>query len=145
MDILSNFAETLNDLLFERNLTPETFAKEVCIDRSLVYRYMRKECLPSLTNFIKISDYLNCSTDFLLGLSPTDSCTGFKSAPKFSDSFKKILAENNLTRYALVKKSRFAQQSVDDWYHGKRTPNVENALDIAKYFNCSMDYLLGRE
>ncbi len=145
MDILTNFSENLNELAFDKNLTFEEFAKAVEIDRSVIYKYLRKECLPTLPNLIKIADYFDCSADYLLGLSQTNTNTGFKSAPPFSQRFKELLKSKNLTRYKFLQEIHFARQSVDDWYNGKRYPNIDNTLELAKYFGCSIDYLLGRE
>lgn len=145
MDILTNFSENLNELIFDNGFTPETFAKAVNIDRSVIYKYLRKECLPTLPNLINIADCFKCSVDFLLGLSSTTENTNFKTAPPFSQRFKELLDGKNLTRYKFRQEIHFAKQSVDDWYHGNRFPNIDNTIELAKYFKCSLDYLLGRE
>ena len=145
MDILSNFGETLSELIFEHNLTPEEFSKTVNIDLSVIYRYQRKSCLPSLNNAVAIADYFQCSIDFLFGLSTNNIKTVSKREVNFSKRFQEMLASKNLTRYAFCKKNNFAEQSVDDWYHGKRLPNIQNVILIAKYFDCTIDFLLGRE
>ncbi len=145
MDIMSNFAENLSELIFENNLTPKDFSKAVNIVESVTYRYLRKVCLPSIQSAITIADYFKCSTDFLFGLTANNTKAEYKKAPPFSQRFKELLNKNNLSRYAFYNANNFAKQSIDDWYHGKRTPTVQNAILIAKYFDCTLDYLLGRE
>ncbi|MDE5721792.1 MAG: helix-turn-helix domain-containing protein [Clostridia bacterium] len=145
MDILSNFGETLSELIFDHNLTPEEFSKAVNIDLSVIYRYRRKSCLPSLKNTIIIADYFQCSADFLFGLTANNNKTISKGETNFSQIFRELLESKNLTRYAFCKESNFAEQSVDDWYHGKRLPNIQNLILIAKHFDCTVDFLLGRE
>lgn len=145
MDILSNFAENFFELMFDKHLTPELLSTAVKIDRSLIYRYLRKEILPTLPNAIAIADYFQCSLDFLLGLSPDNPITTYQPAPPFSQRFKEILKEKNLTRYRLYHETNFAKQSIDDWFHGKRIPSLGNVVLLANYFHCSVDYLLGRE
>ena len=56
MDILSNFAESISDLIFDQKLTLEQFADKVGINVSEIYRYKRKERLPSTSNLIKIAN-----------------------------------------------------------------------------------------
>ena len=68
MDILSNFAENLNDLLIENSLNIKTFSIKLNLNLSECYKYLRKEYLPRLANIIKIADYFECSIDYLLGL-----------------------------------------------------------------------------
>ncbi|MDE5942889.1 MAG: helix-turn-helix domain-containing protein [Clostridia bacterium] len=145
MDILTAFSETLSELMLENNLSAETFSKAVKIDRSVIYRYQRRQTLPSLENAIIIADYFNCSLDYLFGRSATNPEVLFKSAPPFSEQFKKLLDENGKTRYRLCRDTHFAEQSIDDWFHGKRLPSLQNIFDLADYFNCSLDYLIGRE
>lgn len=145
MDILSNFSESLSAFISDYHFTPESFSKAIGIDCSVIYKYQRKVILPTLPNLIKIADYFQCSVDFLLGLSPVNPNTKYKSAPPFNICFQKILEEHKLNRYRFLKQIHFAKQSVDDWYNGKRFPTVENAIKIAKHFDCSLDYLLCRE
>ena len=37
------------------------------------------------------------------------------------------------------------ETSVYSWKNGKRVPNLDNLLKLSKFFDCSVDYLLGRE
>lgn len=145
MYIIQNFGERVSELLFEKNLTCEKFSKDVCIDRSVIYRYLRKQSLPSTKNLIAIADYFNCSADFLLGFTSNNLAVTFKPAPPFDKSFRKILSEKHLTRYRLRGDNNFAKQSIDDWFNGKKLPSVDNLVKLSKYFDCSIDYLLGRE
>ena len=145
MDILSNFGETLNELISDANYTPEKLSEEVKIDRSVIYKYLRKEVLPTLQNLIAIADVLQCSVDYLIGISPVNPEAKYRQTPPFADRFKALLSERGLTRYAFLKEHHFAKQSVDDWFNGKRRPSVENLINLSKCFGCSVDYLLGRE
>ena len=72
MDILSNFAENLNDLILDNNLSVKTFSEKLGFNLSECYKYLRKEYLPCLANIIKIADYFECSIDYLLGLGETN-------------------------------------------------------------------------
>ncbi len=145
MDILSKFGENLFDLLTENNISPSILADSVDVDRSEIYKYLRKENMPSLPKLIMIADRLHCSIDYLLGLVAVNPDITYKTAPPFSECFKKILDKNGKSRYRFYKETNFAKQSIDDWYHGKRIPTVENTAEIAKYFNCGIDCLLERE
>ena len=57
----------------------------------------------------------------------------------------KILKEKKFSRHKLKKELPFSKQSIDDWFFGVRIPSLENLIILAKYFDCSMDYLVGRE
>ena len=144
MEIVESFGENLSELIFDNDLTPKAFADETKIDRSVIYKYLRKEILPTLPNLVLIADYFKCSIDFILGLSENQNIT-LKPTPPFYERFRHLLKDKNLTRYKFRQEIHFAKQSVDDWYNGKRFPTVDNLIKLAKYFNCTLDELLGRE
>lgn len=145
MDILSNFADNLSDILFESNLTIDEFAKSVNINLSEVYLYRRKKYLPSTANIVKIADTYHCSIDGLLGLASFAINTVYRMSQPFANGFKLVLEQNGITRYELCKTTRLAASSVDDWYHGRRIPSIDNLIFLKTHFNCTIDYLFGRE
>lgn len=62
---------------------------------------------------------------------------------------RKLMLENNLTYQKLsneLKKEKIniAPDTLRKWAVSERVPNVYNALDLADYFNVSLDYLVGR-
>ena len=145
MDIMSKFGENVCELLNEQKITIEEFAKTIGITLSEAYRYKRKEYLPHLTTIIKIADCYNYSVDYLLGFIPFPENANFKKTPPFSQTFATLLKNNNLTRYRLNKDTGISLNRLDDWYHGKSLPSIDNAIKLKKYFKCSLDFLLGRE
>lgn len=144
-NFLSDFGENLSDMLEESNISPYMLANSIGVDRSEIYKYLRKENMPSLHKLILIADRLNCSIDYLLGLGEENPDIIYKPALPFSECFKKMLDKCGKSRYRFYNETHFAKQSIDDWYHGKRAPTVENTVEIAKYFNCGIDCLLCRE
>ena len=144
MDNLSIFAERLNELMFDNKITPESLSKTLSVDISLIYKYLRKEFTPSTPNAIKIANHFNCSLDYLFGLSEDNSRIVYAEIKPFSIQFKKIIDKHHCTRYRLKKETNLAKQSVDDWYNGIRIPTIENLQILAQFFDCSLDYLVGR-
>lgn len=145
MDNLSIFAERLTDLMTDYGLDSESFANKTGMDASGIRRYLRKEVLPSFKNALKIAEFFGCKLDFLFGLSDECGRFGNKTAAPFSETFRKILQEKGITRYRLCRDTLISDQSADDWFNGKRVPTMENFLKLAEYFDCSLDYLAGRE
>ena len=144
-DILSNFGETLSELMFDAHLTPEALSKAIGAGLSVIYRYLRKEQLPTLQRALAIADLFACSLDYLFGLSHAEPHMTYRPAPPFAERFRTMLAQHGQTRYYLAKKTQFSAQTLDDWYHGKRQPGMESVIALAEHFHCSLDELLGRE
>lgn len=145
MDILSNFAESLSDILFELNLSIDEFAKAVNINLSEVYLYKKKKYLPSTASILKIADTYHCSIDGLIGFTSFEVNSNYRISQPFAIEFKKLLEQKGLTRYKFCKETNIAPSSVDDWYHGVRIPSIDNLIKLKNYFNCTIDYLFGRE
>lgn len=142
---MSIFAERLNELMFDNKTTPEILSIALSVDLSLIYKYLRKEYIPSTPNAIRIANYFNCSLDYLFGLTEDISTHFCKEYKPFAVCFQALLKEHNCTRYRLKKDTVLAKQSVDDWYNGKRVPTIDNLIVLAEYFSCSLDHFIGRE
>ena len=143
MRYIEYFAKNLQELLIDNSLSMKSFAEKLQLNLSECYKYQRKEYLPNLANIIKIADFFECSIDYLLGL---DEFINIKltHTPPFSNTFKKLLKEKNITRYQLSKHTKISNARIDDWFHGRRLPSLDNLIKLAQYFNCSLDTMLGR-
>lgn len=67
MNVLEPFNDCLSELLSINNVKPAELADAIEIDVSLIYKYLRKKCVPSFANIVSIADYFNCSLDFMFG------------------------------------------------------------------------------
>ncbi|MDE5546626.1 MAG: helix-turn-helix domain-containing protein [Anaeroplasmataceae bacterium] len=61
---------------------------------------------------------------------------------QFSEKLKKLRQENNLTQAELADKLYVTRQAVTKWENGRGMPETNIALEIAKLFNVSLDYLM---
>lgn len=145
MDILSNFVENLKELMFDKQMTAKSLCEKLDINLSQFYRYLRKESIPYTTTIVKIADYFCCSIDYLLGLAPHLIDDKLNYTPPFSIAFAQILKEYDITRYQVNKHTKIANSKLDYWYHGAQNPSLNSVLKLAKYFDCTIDKLLGRE
>jgi transcriptional regulator with XRE-family HTH domain len=64
----------------------------------------------------------------------------------FPQILKSLREERNLTQTALAAKLGFkSYTSISNWEIGNRFPDITNLIAIAKFFNVSIDYLVGIE
>lgn len=61
----------------------------------------------------------------------------------FSIKLKELREERQLTQNQLSEILRTSKQSIWNYETSHREPNIDMIIDIAKYFNVSVDYLLG--
>ena len=91
MDILSNFSETLSDLIVMHNLNSSILSKQLNIDRSTITKYLAKRSFPKLTYAIAIADYFGCSLDYLFGLTNEYNKKTYLPYPQFYQDRKSVV------------------------------------------------------
>ena len=62
----------------------------------------------------------------------------------FSDRFKLLRKEHQLTQQALADRLEISKSSVNMYERGEREPNFQTLEAIADLYNVDMDYLLGK-
>ena len=70
------------------------------------------------------------------------SLNGYKANSLFALRLKGLLAETRTSQKKLADYVGLSQQAVGQWVHGKSAPNLDDAIQIAEFFNVSLDYLL---
>lgn len=61
----------------------------------------------------------------------------------FADRLNQIMNENKCSAYKLSKAIKVNNQTVINWQNGTNEPKAQQIADIARYFDCTSDYLLG--
>lgn len=145
MNILSNFSETLSELMLIRNLKIKELAQQIGIDGTSITKYFREGVIPKLPHAIAIADYFGCALDYLFGLTNEFVKKNYLPCPSFSQAFDDILRFHNRTKYRLAKDLKISNQSTIAWHKGKSIPTMENLIKIADYFGCTLDELVGRK
>jgi len=68
-----------------------------------------------------------------------------KKLPKFSERLTELMFEdNNITTDKLGEKLGLRGSSIRIWRSGRSNPSLAMIILLADYFNCTIDYLLGR-
>jgi len=63
----------------------------------------------------------------------------------FSNILSSLLAEKALTQQELCKKLNFSKNQMHYWVKNKAEPDLESLVKLARYFDVTVDYLLGLE
>lgn len=62
----------------------------------------------------------------------------------FSNILRQLRSEKNISTYKLADILHVSRSSISNYETGIRTPSYELLVEIANFFNVSIDYLLGR-
>ena len=64
---------------------------------------------------------------------------------KFCERLKELRLEKGLSQAELSSNTGLSQSAIAFWENGKRVPNAQVIITLAKYFDVTTDYLLGLE
>ncbi len=142
---MSNFAERLKEYMTDRNLNVKTLAENLNVSRATISSLVHGAHTPSTKVFISISEYFDCSADYLLGLNDYPKSADFQNVKPFGGQLRKCLDESGKTEYRLQQDLDISTSLTYRWLANRATPTVESLIKLADYFGCSVDFLLGRE
>ena len=142
---MSEFGERLSELIFEQKLNGKEFAKITGIKESCISFYLQGKSMPTVVSLVKMADYFNCSTDFLLGREEENKSVKFKPCPPFSEQLLFLKSHFKCSAYKIYHNTNIAKSSYYEWLSGERQPLLDNIIKLAELFDCSVDFILGRE
>ena len=141
---MSNLSENLKDLMTEAEIKAPALALATGIDPSTILSLLRGDGLPYVDTLVSLADHFRCSTDYLLGLTDRLEDIPFKKRPSFPEQLTFLLNHFKITKYRLEKQTGLSEKTVNRWHNGKTQPTVESLIRLANFFDCSVDFILGR-
>lgn len=63
----------------------------------------------------------------------------------FTKRLNLLMSERGMCRADLFKQTHIPETTISGWYNSQKKPNLDSLMLLADYFNCSIDYLVGRE
>lgn len=134
------FWERFYNACVTKGTKPNPVAKEINISSGIVTKWKTSGALPNGETLIKIADYLDCSTDYLLGRTDDDTPVSFKN--KCQETICSRLAEripyfNELDLEASGYPSYYLEELTDS-----NCIPLHLLLDIVDTLKVSLDYLL---
>ena len=63
----------------------------------------------------------------------------------YGNNFKELRLSKNLTQQGLAKATGISQQAISFWEQNKRTPNMDDCIVLADFYEISLDELVGRK
>ena len=63
----------------------------------------------------------------------------------YGKNFKDLRIGKNLSQRELAKATGISQQAISFWEQDKRTPNMDDCIKLADFYQITLDELVGRE
>lgn len=137
--------ETIKDrileILQEQNISISEFCKMARVGKNAIYEL--DKFTPSLTNILKMADFLNVSLDYLAGLPENESTILKDYKIKFYENLNEILEQKQISKNKFMRDLNLSTDAFTRWKRGA-VPYFSTLIEIANYLNVSLDYLIGR-
>ena len=144
MKDLSQFIERLVELMHEKNLNIYSLSKQIKCDHKAIRRWFKNQYYPRYYILINLADYFGVAIDYLLGLTNDDSYSPSTARKTFLDRFRFCMENKNYSAYRVAKICGIERSTIYYWTKYNKMPETETLILLAKCFNCSIDFLLGR-
>lgn len=143
MPISTAFQKRINELVLETDLKKVDLAKAGNFDYRSLSNAIVYGIIPTTSTLIKIADYFKVSMDYLLGRTEKNDYIE-SSNETFQVRFVKLCEQKGVTHYKVSKDCFFDKSNISRWLAKGYLPTLEILDMITKYFNVSIDYILGR-
>jgi len=135
------FIEVLKDLMIDKEMNLKVLAELTGMNKGSLYYYFKHESLPDLNCAIKISRFFDCSLNYLLGLDENKKTSDLSDKP-FIENYQTLLKQANVANYKVCRDIGINRNLITYWRKGM-LPKTCTLIELAKYFNVSVDYLVG--
>ncbi len=137
------FKQRLTELLKENGLNRLKLANKIGVSSTTINGYFNDNYYPRIDVAVKMAKEFNCSLDYLFGLDD-ENFDGFvvNNLNSFIQNFDILLKQNNLSIMGALKQMNLGEYDYYRWKKGM-FPKTSNLIVIAKFFNVSLDMLVG--
>lgn len=139
----NSFRERLAELMEERSINTIALSKEIGYSNSVISRWLKKEIYPKLQTIKILADYFGCSVDYLAGRSEIFVGESSAGNADFVEQVQFLLKEKRVSAYKAAKIISIDRSLFSKWKTGQ-APTLIMLIKLADYFNCSIDFLIGR-
>ena len=140
---MNTFQERLKDLLSDNGLSRLQLSKKINISSTTINDYFNKNYYPNIDIAVSMANFFNCSLDYLFGLSD-EYTNNDKNDNEFFENMEYLIKSNNTSIHKTMKSLNMSEYNYFRWKGGK-FPKTINLIEIAKYFDVSVDFLIGNK
>lgn len=142
---MSIMSERLKQLRLDEDLKQSDLGKLLEVSSSTIGMYEQGRRYPDFDTLIKISNYFDVSTDYLLGKTNKrkEQNTSDNNLKKMKAILKELRTEKGVSQKEVAKSLNTTDVTIGRYENGDREPKGEMLYSLAKYYDVSVDYILG--
>lgn len=134
----------LSEFMAEYNCNQVEMEAMTGIIHTNISDFLSGKHLPSFENLVKLIDCFSTSADYFLGLDDIPTTEKLCKVLPFNERLRYLLNYFSVSQEKLKKDLSISSSVIYKWVSGKSLPSVESLVKLAEYFDCSIDFLIGR-
>lgn len=139
---MSNMKNRVLELLEEREISIKEFCEKANLRKNAIYDLDHN--YPNLANAIKMADALQVSLDYLVENTDEEVFVKAKHTNfNFYEKVENLLQSGNKSKRQMCEDLGLSRDAYTRWKRGA-VPYFSTIVSIAKYFDVTVDYLVGR-
>lgn len=152
---LQIFSVRLKKLRTEAKLSQTHLATQMKVSPYSIGDWERNRSTPPLNLLIHLADFFECSIDYMLGRKNVSDIISIeqnifmikniRNKDTFATRLKELRIDAGLSQTQLSVKMKVLPYTIGDWERNRTAPSFNMLVMLADIFDCSIDYLLGRE
>lgn len=139
------FKQKLQFLMKEANISVTKLSKELNIAKSCISGWKNGITLPKYDKAILLSQYFDCSLNFLFGNSDFEEKAKTHNIINFGKHLKSLLKDKKIKQEKFFDDLDLSSSNISYWSKDNTFPQMEIIIKIANYLNVSIDYLVSLE
>ena len=141
---MSNFGEVLSCLIFDTKISYQKLADDLGVALQTIYRWKGNKKDIGLSHLVALCEYFNCSLEFLIGRTEQTAKPNNFAIENFGSRVRSIMKDKKITTYQMRKETPYGSRYFERWDNGA-DPQLSTLIELANYFDCSLDELVGLE
>mgnify|MGYP003289650430 CR=1 FL=1 len=135
-----DFTTIISSVLEEQSKTTQDLFDDDVISKDTFYKYRRRN--PSLTTLIKIANYLHVSIDYIYEFTDINDFRPYSTNQcDFYQRLIELISSVGLSNRQFCQNLHYTKDTILRYKNGT-TPSIRTLIEIAQYFNCTIDDLL---
>jgi len=135
--------QRMKDLREDRDLSQEDIAKVLQTTQEQVSKYETGRQMMGIDKYVKLAKYYNVSLDYLTGLIDTPKKLYWGEIMDIFQRMKDLREDHDLTQADVAKILQTTREQVSKYETGRQMMGADKYIKLAKYYNVSLDYLMG--
>ena len=138
------FSERCRQLRKEAGLTQTRLAAQLGMTQRKLSYLESGQSEPDLETLWRLADRFDVSVDYLFERCETAEYLRANPTSCFAERLAILISESGRNKRSLALQWKIEPSAITKWLQRQRLPKPDTVFQLADYFACSMDYLLGR-